>query len=403
MRIIIQKFGGTSIGTKHLREQIVKKVINAKQQNTSPIVVVSAMGRKGDPYSTDTLIQLLDSQKSVSSRDLDLMMSCGEIISSVIVAANLSHNGCDAIPLTGGQAGIITNNQFGKAKITEVDTNNLLDILKKDIVPVVAGFQGITKEGYITTLGRGGSDITASILGKALQAECVEIYTDVDGIMTADPRLVPNAQVLSTVGYDEVFQLAESGAKVIHPKAVEISMRCDIPIYIRNTKNNSPGTLISHYNKIHKDEESLNVVTGIAHIYQKAQVKIPMTQKLLKSNFDSILFSEIANNNISIDLMNIFPEEKVFIIDDRDIYIFGKLMEKLQCSYTIIKNCCKLTLIGNEMRGVPGIMARIITVLSKKNIQVLQTSDSHTTISCLIKEEDVPIAIKALHAEFDLG
>ena len=249
MKRIIQKFGGSSLATLELRENIVQKVREAKERSINPVIVVSAMGRKGEPYATDTLIDMVNQYKPMP-RNLDLLMACGEIISSVTIASYLKDRGWDTIPLTGGQAGIITDNHYGKANIINIDTQLLLNILKEGKIPVVAGFQGITKEGNITTLGRGGSDVTAAILGEALKADSIEIYTDVDGVMTADPILMPSAKVLSAIDYNEVLELAEYGAKVIHPRAIEISMRSNIPIYIKNATTNSPGTLITNYNKI---------------------------------------------------------------------------------------------------------------------------------------------------------
>lgn len=402
MKIVIQKFGGTSVSSIDSRNNIVKKIKEAKDKGKNPVVVVSAMGRKGQPYATDTLIGMLNEYKS-APRNLDLIMACGEIISSVIVATHLKSEGWDTTPLTGGQAGIITDNHFGNANIKNVDTKLLLNIIKEGKVPVVAGFQGITEQGDFTTLGRGGSDVTASILGEALQADSIEIYTDVDGVMTADPRLVSSAKVLSAIDYNEVFQLAEYGAKVIHPRAIEVSMRCNIPLYIKNTNTDSPGTLITNYNKINLQKTLTHpVVTGIAHISNRAQIKVKINQNI-ESYFDPLFFTEIANRNISIDLINLFPEEKVFIIDNNDIDKIEELLKENKYEYTIIDNCSKVTAIGNGMRGVPGVMARIISALHREGIQILQTADSHITISCLVNGKDTKAAIKVLHEEFNLG
>jgi aspartate kinase len=403
MKIVIQKFGGTSVSSLDSRNNIVKKIKEAKGKGKNPVIVVSAMGRKGEPYATDTLIGMLNEYKS-APRNLDLIMVCGEIISSVIIATHIKNEGWDAIPLTGGQAGIITDNHFGNANIKNVDTQVLLNIIKEGKVPVVTGFQGITEHGDFTTLGRGGSDVTASILGEALNADSIEIYTDVDGVMTADPRLVSSAKVLSAIDYNEVFQLAEYGAKVIHPRAIEVSMRCNIPLYIKNTNTDSPGTLITNYNKINLQKTlKYPVVTGIAHIPNRAQIKLKIKNQNIESYFDPLFFTEIANRNISIDLINLFPEEKVFIIDNNDIEKIEELLKENKYEYTIIDNCCKVTAIGNGMRGVPGVMARIISALHREGIQILQTADSHITISCLVNGKDTKTAIKVLHEEFNLG
>lgn len=402
MKITIQKFGGSSLATIDSRENIAHKVKEARDRSINPVIVVSAMGRKGDPYATDTLIGMLEAF-SPSPRNLDLLMACGEIISSVIIASYLKYKGLDAVPLTGGQAGIMTDNHYGNANIKDIDTKLMLNILKEGKIPVVAGFQGITQEGNITTLGRGGSDVTASIIGEALKADSIEIYTDVDGVMTADPRLMPSAKVLSAIDYNEVLELAEYGAKVIHPRAIEISMRSNIPLYIKNASTDSPGTLITNYNKINLQKTlRFPVVTGIAHISNRAQIRVKTQGKDVEF-FDPLFFTEIANKNISIDLINLFPQEKVFIIDSQDINKVEEILKENKYEYKIIDNCCKVTAIGSGMRGVPGVMARIVSALHREDIQILQTADSHTTISCLVNEEDTRAAIRVLHEEFNLG
>jgi len=197
VNILVQKFGGTSVATNERRNMAVSKVINAIEQGYSPVVVVSAIGRNGDPYATDTMINFAKSiNNDIPKREMDILMSCCEIISSVIFTNTLISKGYKAKAFTGGQAGIITNNNFGNADIIRVESNHLMDAVNQNIIPVVAGFQGITVDGEITTLGRGGSDISAVLLGEALKAYAVEIYTDVDGIMTADPRIVSNANIL---------------------------------------------------------------------------------------------------------------------------------------------------------------------------------------------------------------
>ncbi|NLX71139.1 MAG: aspartate kinase [Clostridiales bacterium] len=403
MKIVIQKFGGTSLATPEVRAKAAQKIINAKKSGYSPVVVVSAMGRNGAPYATDTLISLAkDICPETYPREVDLLMSCGEIISCVIMVCTLKSKGYDAIALTGGQAGIITDNHFGNAAILRVEPNRILKYIESGKIPVVAGFQGITEDGDITTLGRGGSDTTATALGRALSASFVEIYTDVDGIMTADPRLVPNASVLQHVSYTEVFQMADQGAKVIHPKAVEIAMSSNIPIVIKNTNGNSPGTIISsYYEKDYtqtKTESPEWVVTGITHVLDRTQITI----EGLNQDKENQILSKLAYNDISIDLINIFPQEMVFTISEKDAEKAKTILEESKLKYSMINNCSKISAVGNRMRGVPGVMSRIIKALTKEGIEVLQTADSHTTISCLIKGEDTVKAVMALHEEFEL-
>ena len=268
MRIIIQKFGGTSLINHERRNQAIDKIELALNKNLNPAVVVSAIGRTGEPYATDTLLNFAKSEGKVPNlRDQDILMSCGEVISAVILANTLRSRGHESIVYTGGQAGIITDDNFSNARILQVNPKNVLKSLEDGIIPIITGFQGVTENGDITTLGRGGSDVTASILGEALEAEMVEIYTDVDGVMTADPKIVPDAKVMDTIFYNEVFQMAEYGANVLHPRAVEIAMRSNIPIVIRNTVSDLDGTLITGYDRTRSYKEGNDkIITSIAQI-----------------------------------------------------------------------------------------------------------------------------------------
>ncbi|WP_267889017.1 MULTISPECIES: aspartate kinase [Thermoanaerobacterium] len=396
--IIVQKFGGTSVSTSERRNMAVSKVVDAIEQGFMPVVVVSAIGRSGDPYATDTLINFAKSiYKDTPKRELDILMSCGEIISSVIFSNVLMSKGYKSKVFTGGQAGIITDDNFGDAEIIRVEPQYLLDALNQNIIPVVAGFQGITVDGDITTLGRGGSDTTAALLGEALKAYAVEIYTDVDGIMTADPRIVSNAHILKRISYNEVFQLAEQGAKVIHPRAVEIAMRGNIPLVIKNTMSDSPGTIITQYNNVYNNiYDSDNLVTGIANMNNRVQVIIELNRD------DKDIFGKIAKAKISIDLINVFPDRKIFTISEADLSKLETLLKENEVKYAIRKNCSKVSIIGNRIRGVPGVMARIIKALSDNNIEIFQTADSHNTISCLVSQDKADIAVKVLHDEFKL-
>ncbi len=399
MKILIQKFGGTSVSTEERRGLVVEKIKRAMEDGYSPVIVVSAMGRKGQPYATDTLLSLVSQEfKEANPLAADLLMSCGEIISTVIMCDELKENGVAAVPLTGGQAGIVTDNKYNNASIVKVNPDRILNLLNEDKVPVIAGFQGISENGYVTTLGRGGSDTTASLLGVALHAEEIQIFTDVDGIMTADPRVVSDAALIEEISYNEVFQLADEGAKVIHPRAVEIAMKANIPLVIKNTLSECGGTVISSYRK-HKSD---NVIIGITSMSDRVQVTMDTAQNAGNGNYPHVL-DEIAKNRISIDLINIFPKEKVFTIDGKDLRAFGELMDSLGIKFSIIENCSKISVIGSSIRGVPGVMARIMRVLESSGITVLQTADSHTTIWCLVSSGDAEKAIVALHNDFNLG
>lgn len=396
MKILIQKFGGTSVSSVERREMVVNKVKEAIDKGFSPVVVVSAMGRRGEPYATDTLLSLLSNDfKTKEKRATDLLLSCGETLSTVVMSNVLYQNNILSEPLMGFQGGIITDNNYGEARLIETKNDLLLSILNEGKVPIVAGFQGISEDGFITTLGRGGSDVTASILGVSLNAEAIEIYTDVDGIMTADPRIVKDASLIDELDYNEVFQFAEQGAKVIHPRAVEIAMKGNIPLIIKNTLSDCSGTIIKNSVK-----ESNSLITGITHMGDRVRIKILKEKN--KENYLNV-FNSLGANNISIDLINVFPDNKVFTIDSIALDRFKELMTKLHIEYECIENCSKIAIIGSGMRGIPGVMAKILNAIDRENIEILQTSDSHTTIWCLVNGKDTSSAIASLHKEFNLG
>lgn len=399
MNIIVQKFGGTSVSTEERRKQVIKKIGKAIENGFKPVVVVSAMGRMGEPYATDTLLSLVDNNfKSNNKSAQDLLMCCGEIISSVVLCNDLYKHGITAVPLTGGQAGIITNEVHTDAQAIDVDTHNIIKILEGGKVPVVTGFQGVTRNGFFTTLGRGGSDTSACILGVALKAKEIDIYTDVDGIMTADPRMVEDASLINEMTYNEVFQLADQGAKVIHPKAVALAKKGNVPLVIKNTMNDSKGTVI----KSNVSEEEKRLISGITHLNNRIQVRVRLSENKGKSSYRSLL-ELLAKNHISLDLINIFPEHQMFTIDSSEKDKLSEIMSKADIKYTTIEECSTIAVVGAGMNGVPGVMARIINTLTSNEIEILQTTDSNMTIWCLIYTKKVPDAIRLLHKEFGLG
>ena len=395
MNIIVQKFGGTSVSTEERRKQVIKKIGKAIENGFKPVVVVSAMGRMGEPYATDTLLSLVDSNfKNNNKSAQDLLMCCGEIISSVVLCNDLYKHGITAVPLTGGQAGIITNEVHTDAQAIDVDTHNIIKILEAGKVPVVTGFQGVTRNGFFTTLGRGGSDTSACILGVALKAKEIDIYTDVDGIMTADPRMVEDASLINEMTYNEVFQLADQGAKVIHPKAVALAKKGNVPLVIKNTMNDSKGTVI----KSNVSEEEKRLISGITHLNNRIQVRVRLSENKGKSSYRSLL-ELLAKNHISLDLINIFPEHQMFTIDSSEKDKLSEIMSKADIKYTTIEECSTIAVVGAGMNGVPGVMARIINTLTSNEIEILQTTDSNMTIWCLIYTKKVPDAIRLLHKE----
>ncbi|MEF9934981.1 MAG: aspartate kinase [Clostridium sp.] len=395
MNILVQKFGGTSVATAETRELVASKIEKASNDGFLPVVVVSAIGRKGDPYATDTLLSLVDVKESTSAQERDLLMCCGEIISAVVLSDTLNKKGLRTRVLTGGQAGIITDNNYGNAEIIKVDPVKVYDLLLAGIIPIITGFQGATMNNELTTIGRGGSDTSATVIGEALKAKAIEIYTDVDGIMTADPRIVNDAKIIDSISYSEVFQLADHGAKVIHPRAVSYAMRGNIPVYIKNTMSDAKGTIISSKEEIN----SSHIITGVTHMPCRTQVSIRFDNGADNSNE---LFFTLAEMGISIDLINVFPNYKAFTIDDNDTEKVNNLLKERGLNYNIIRNCSKVSVIGSGMKGIPGVMSRILMALNKGGIEVLQTADSHMTIWCLVKGEDTHRAINSLHNEFNL-
>lgn len=398
MKILVQKFGGTSVSTHESRMQVIRKVKNAIREGYSPVLVVSAMGREGDPYATDTLLSLLDDKfKNTNKLAQDLLMCCGETISSVVISSDLYGAGIDAMPLTGGQAGILTDSNFTDATCTEVNPKKILELVSQGRVPVITGFQGISESGYLTTLGRGGSDTSASILGVALKASAIEIYTDVDGIMTADPRIVKNANLIDVISYNEVFQLADKGATVIHPKAIETAMEGNIPILIKNTMSSCKGTLINNFGDKSKDR----IMTGITSQKNRIQVSIKASENEENTKYKNVL-DLVAANKISLDLINIFPSEQIFTINQNDKGVLEDILNNAKLKYNLIEDCSKVAVIGSKMKGIPGVMAKIIKALSDNNIEVLQTADSHMTIWCLVHSKNEKDAINVLHKTFKL-
>ncbi len=404
MKVIVQKFGGTSVATQEGRENVVLKVKEALGKGLGVVVVVSAMGRNGDPYATDTLIGLARGVlKYIKPRELDLLMSCGENISTVVMVQTLKAHGIEAAAFTGGQAGIITDHHFNNARIIEIKPDNLRKCLEEGKVAVVAGFQGVTQDGEVTTLGRGGSDTSGSALGVALHAELVEIYTDVDGIMTADPRMVPQAKPLPVMTYNEVCEMAHLGAKVVHPRAVEIAMEGRIPLRIRSTFSNNLGTLISDGTSIGDVEIRDKVVTGLAQIAEMALVKITSQADLNKDGTVLKVFQVLAGTGISVDMIQVSPFNIAFIIKGDLTDKAKEVLSPLKLGLSVEKGYAKVAIVGSGMRGVPGVMARMVKGLQKEHISIYHSTDSHINIACLVKQEDMCGALQALHDEFELA
>lgn len=405
MKIIVQKFGGTSVSTLERRKLVAERVLQAVKDGYTPVVVVSAMGRAGDPYATDTFIQMAHQIYSETHpREMDMLIACGELISSVLICNTLLAHGLNAMALTGGQAGIVTDDNFGNAQILRINPEHLLRHLREGKILVVAGFQGWTESGDITTLGRGGSDTTAAAIGAALKAEAVDIYTDVDGIKTADPRIVPEAKTIPITTYDEIVNLAHLGAKVIHPRAVEIAMRRNVPLRVRSTFQDSPGTLVTYSIEGTQgfDVESTGrIITGVTHLPNMAQIRF-RPGAVPAASSDIKVFRAVADAGVSVDLINVSPDRKSFIVSEPVADKTSRIIEALGLEVEIHRGCAKVSIVGLRMRGVPGIMATMVEALNEAGVEIIQTSDSHVTISCLIEMPDMEKAIRALHQKFEL-
>ncbi|WP_057763257.1 aspartate kinase [Cytobacillus praedii] len=402
MKIIVQKYGGTSVRDINSREHALKHIKKAISDGYKLVVVVSAMGRKGDPYATDTLLSLIEKEKMmINKRENDLLLSCGEIISSVVFTNMLLEHGIQATALTGAQAGFRTNNDHTNAKIIDMRCERLLKELEVNDCVVVAGFQGASKNGDVTTIGRGGSDTSAAALGVALNAEWIEIFTDVDGIMTADPRIAENARPLSVVTYTEVCNMAYQGAKVIHPRAVEIAMQAKIPIRIRSNYSDGLGTLVTTINKEGRGTDIRErLVTGIAHLSHVTQIKV--IAKKDQYNLQAEVFQAMANEEISVDFINIYPNGVNYTVTEEMSDKAISILKNLGHNPIVEFDCAKVSVVGAGMQGVPGVAAKIVTALSEQGIRILQSADSHTTIWVLVKQHDLSKAVNALHDAFQL-
>ncbi|NOU76443.1 aspartate kinase [Paenibacillus sp. LMG 31458] len=403
MRILVQKFGGTSLSTAHAREHVIGHIQDALINHYKLVVVVSAMGRKGEPYATDTLLDLVRKNgEGLPARELDMLMGCGELISAVHLCSLLQATGIRSTVLTGGQAGILTNDVHGNAQIVAMQPNRILELLEQDMVVIVTGFQGKTSQDELTTLGRGGSDTSATALGAALKAEIVDIFTDVNGILTADPRIVEDAKPLVRVSFAEICNMAHNGAKVIHPRAVEVAMQANIPIRVRSTFSKEEGTLVTASDSIPTDMSQVRdrFVTGIAHFTNITQIHVAAVD----GQFDLQLrvFKTMALHQISVDFINVNPSGVVYTVFDHEAERALKLLRGQGYDPKAVSGCAKVSVIGGGMNGVPGIMAQIVEALTVEDIRILQSADSNTTIWVLVHGVDMIKSVRALHHKFNL-
>lgn len=411
MKIIVQKFGGTSVASEHGWECLAQKVKAAIEQGLSPVLVVSAMGRYPDPYATDTLLSLVRRfAESVCTREKDMLMACGELISAAVVSHYLRSVGLPAQAFSGAKAGIHTDASFGEARITSVDPRLLLQALERGSVPVVAGFQGDTEESDVATLGRGGSDTTAVALGAALQAECVEIYTDVDGVMTADPRQVANAKVLPEIASIEVGEMAHEGAKVLHPRAVDMAQSHQVPLVVRSTFSQAPGTSIvsqaigcpSVTTIIDSSAANQRVATGIVTVADYCAVSVDLSLETNPAVVRLNILEGLAKAKVSLDMIDVVPNRLYFLIKTSQLDVTKDLLIQSRHGFSVRMRCAKVSVVGQGMRGTPGVMLRICRALERAKAELIYSTDSHITISCVVTEDQMKLAAEALHQEFGL-
>lgn len=399
MKVLVQKFGGTSVASRESRLAAAAHVEDALAHDYHVVVVVSAMGRRGEPYATDTLLNVVDETDRVSQRDLDILMSCGEAISSVVFASLLRSRGHEVCVLNGRQAGILTNSKHGDARILEIRPTRVIEELEQGRIVLVMGFQGATVEGDTTTLGRGGSDTTATALGVALNAAYVDIFTDVEGIMTADPRIVSDARRLHHASYAEICNMAYQGAKVIHPRAVEIAMQTNVPIRVRSTQSRDEGTLVT--NSVSRMEGSPlreRPVTGVTQAAGFTHICVEG-----EGVGRQRIFPAMAEHDISVDFISVTPNRVAYTVTEADAPLAVQILEEMGFSPQTTPDCARVAAVGGGIAGVPGIMAKIVDALTNEGVDILQSADSHTTIWCLVHKSDMERAVRALHGAFHLS
>ena len=405
-RIVVQKFGGTSVADTDKIKNVAKTVIKEKNNGNDVVVVVSAMG-----HTTDYLVNMAkDISKTPSDREMDMLLSTGEGVSIALLAMAIQAEGYPAVSFNAMQIGILTESIHSKARIVKIETEKIKRNLNEGKVVVVAGFQGVTEEGEITTLGRGGSDTSAVALATALNAERCDIYTDVEGVYTTDPRLVKNASRLKEVSYDEMLELAHAGANVLHPRSVEIAKLNNVPIRVRSSfKTENLGTLILGVEKMEIDRP----VTGVAADLSQTRVVVCDVPDIPGKAAN--IFTKLAHENISVDMIIQSYARKIsntndiaFTISsedlDKTLTTLNAMKEDLNCGdIQVDSDIAKVSIVGAGMIDRPGIASTMFDTLAKLGVNIKMISTSEIKISCLVNKEDANRSVVALHEEFELS
>ncbi|MDO8645551.1 MAG: aspartate kinase [Candidatus Planktophila sp.] len=408
MGLIVQKYGGSSVADAEGMKRVANRIVAAKRDGNQVVVVVSAMGD-----TTDELIELAKQITPIpSGRELDMLLTAGERISMALLAMAITNLGHEARSFTGSQAGVITTSAHGRARIIDVTPGRIQGALKEGAIAIVAGFQGISQDTKdVTTLGRGGSDTTAVALAAALDADVCEIYTDVDGVFSADPRVVPSARKLKTVTYDEMLELAASGAKVLHLRCVEYARRYDLPIHVRSSFSTNEGTWVVKDHPEGADMEQA-IISGIAH--DKSEAKITIVGVPDRTGVAARIFQAIADADINIDMIvqNVSAAatgltDISFTLPKAEGADATGVLQKLQgeVGYASIQyddQIGKLSLVGAGMRSHPGVTATFFGALSAAGVNIEMISTSEIRISVICREADIERGVKAAHTAFEL-
>ena len=404
MALIVQKYGGTSVGNMDRIKAVAERVVETQRRGNKVVVIVSAMAGE-----TDKLIGLATQiSPNPDEREMDLLLSSGERISAALTAIAIDELGLKAVSFTGRQVGIVTDDAHTKAKIERITAERVKKALDKGMIPVIAGFQGVTETSDVTTLGRGGSDLTAVAVAAALEADFCEIYTDVDGVYTTDPGIVPEARKLDKISYDEMLELASLGAKVLQTRSVEFAKKYGVPVVVKSSFNKNPGTLV-----VKEDKEMEKViVSGIA--YDKNQSKITVIAVRDMPGIAAKLFNAIAGANMVVDMIvqNISSDGKSTDISftlprndsKRTLEITKGIATELGAKDVVLReDIAKVSIIGVGMRTHSGVAARMFEVLAKHGINIMMISTSEIKISCVIDSKYTELAVRVLHDAFGLG
>ena len=408
MGLIVQKYGGSSVADAEGMKRVAARIVASKRDGNQVVVVVSAMGD-----TTDELIDLANQVTPIpNGRELDMLLTAGERISMALLAMAISSLGHEARSFTGSQAGVITDSSHGRARIIDVTPGRIQEALNEGAIAIVAGFQGISQDTKdITTLGRGGSDTTAVALAAALDADVCEIYTDVDGVFSADPRVVPSAKKLKSVTYDEMLELAASGAKVLHLRCVEYARRYDLPIHVRSSFSNNEGTWVV---KDHPEGDQMEqaIISGIAH--DKSEAKITIVGVPDRTGVAARIFQAIADNDINIDMIvqNVSAAatgltDISFTLPKSEGANATQILQKLQgevgfASILYDDQIGKISLVGAGMRSHPGVTATFFLAMAEAGINIEMISTSEIRISIICRVTDLEKGVKAAHTAFQL-